>query len=169
MKHLKHYEKYTHTPQDSIDDMTLIQEFADKFENQFEARLNITQKSNTQFRSYLGFGADKHYSGEIEIYNRNFYKTKRNIKYKIRIETDINPAGVSGDTDIDRTFVIDFDIKPDNNRYSKFPDFYSHARNMEDILEKFDDYVRFKLNIPNLSEEQKEKYFIQKTANKYNL
>jgi len=169
MKHIKTYEKYIHTSQDKIDDMILMQEFADKFEKQFEDRLDINYKSDIEFRSYLGFGAEIRYEGEIIVNNRNYYKTQRNIKYKINLSTDINPAGITGADDIGRTFVINFDIKPTNTKYSRIPDFYDYKRNMYDVLEKFNEYIYQTLNIQQLSDEEKEQKRIKRKANKYNL
>lgn len=169
MKYIKTYERYTHTPQDKIDDMTLLQEFTQKFEDKFEYRLNLDTTNQPEFRSYLGFGADKNYSGTIEVYNNKYYKTKKKIRYSIVLETDINPAGITGDDDIGRTFTIDFDIKQENRLRNKFPDFRQYTRDIDTLIEKFDDYVRTTLNIKKLSEEELKQKQIDKSANKYNL
>jgi hypothetical protein len=170
MKYIKSFnEKYIHTSQDKIDDMNLIQEFIQKFEDKFEYRLNLDTYSEPRFRTYLGFGADKSYTGSVEIYNEKYYKTKRKIRYSINIETDINPAGISGPDDIGRTFTIDFDIKQENRLTNKIPDFYSYGRTMDEIIEKFNNYVYSTLNIKYLSEKEIEQKKIEKSANKYNL
>lgn len=169
MKYIKTYEKYAHTPQDKIDDMILMQEFADKFETQFEDILDIDYKSNIRFRTYLGFGADKQYEGQLTINNPRYYKTKKTIKYSIRIETDINPAGITGDDDIGRTFVIDFDIKQKANRYTKYPDFYSYQRNIDDVLQQFNEYLINTLNVKQPTEKEKQQRQLKKSMIKYNL
>ena len=169
MKYIKTLEKYIHTSQDKFDDMILIREFTDKFEIQFEDRLDICTKSNLRFRTFIGYGADKHYDGETIVNNPKIYKTKKKIKYSITIDTDINPAGITSDQDIGRTFTIHFDIKPTNNRHSKIPCFYHHARNIEDILQSFDNYITNTLNIKYLTDEEKKQKKIEKTMIKYNL
>lgn len=165
MKYINTYEKYIHTNQDKIDDMTYIQEFAEEFEKKFEYRLNLDTNEQIRFRSFLGFGADKYYHGEIVV-NTSYYKTKRTLKYKVRIETDINPAGITNENDIGRTFVIDFDVYSPNQ---KIPDFYGYERSIDDIIERFHDYVITKLNIKTITEEEKKEKEIKKTASKYNL
>ena len=162
-------EKYIHTSQDKIDDMELMQEFSKKFEDKFEYRLNLDTYNNITFRTYLGCGADKRYSGTVEIYNQKYYKTKRKIRYSINIDTYINPAGITGDDDIGRTFTIDFDIKQENRLTNKLPDFYGYARNMDEIIERFNNYVYTTLNIKYLSEKELEQKKIEKSAKKYNL
>jgi hypothetical protein len=170
MKYIKPFnEKYIHTSQDKIDDMNLMQKFIQKFEDKFEYRLNLDTYNDLSFRTYLGYGADKSYTGTVEIYNQEYYKTKRKIRYSITIETDINPSGISGADDIGRTFTIDFDIKQENRLTNKFPDFYKYGRNMDEIIEKFDNYVYKTLNIKHLSEKEIEQKKIEKSANKYNL
>jgi hypothetical protein len=162
-------EKYIHTSQDKIDDMNIMQEFAKKFEDIFEYRLNLNIDNDSKFRTYLGHGANKSYTGTVEIYNQEYYKTKRKIRYSINIITDINPAGISGPDDIGRTFTIDFDIKQENRLTNKIPDFYSYERTMDEIIEKFNNYVYSTLNIKYLSEKDLEQKKIEKSANKYNL
>jgi hypothetical protein len=149
--------------------MTLIQEFADQFEKLFEARLNIKSNTPAEFRTYLGHGADKTYKGSLEISNTKLYNTKRKIKYTVELETAINPAGISGDHDIGRTFTIDFDVMSNNNKQLRFPDFYSYARNIDDVLVKFDEYLTNKLNIKPLSKEEIQFFNLQKSSRKYNL
>ena len=95
MKYLKLYEKYTHTNQDALDDMTYIQKFSKKFEDKFEYRLNLIDLSNAKFKSYLGYGAHKYYYGEVEIFNKN------------TIEDDSPQIG---------SYVV---IQPENAGYSK--------------------------------------------------
>jgi len=169
MKYIKQYDKYINTPQDKIDDMIFLQEFVQKFEDIFEYRLNLDTFVESRFRAYLGFGADKIYNGEVEIYNPTYYKTKRKIRYSINIETDINPAGISGADDIGRTFTIDFDIKQDTRLGNRIPGFYGYGRSMEEVIEKFDNYVWTKLNITYLSEKEIEQKKIERSAKKYNL
>lgn len=170
MKYIKTLEKYTHTNQDKIDDMSYLQEFADKFEAEFEDRLNLTVYRDAEFRSYLGFGADKYYRGEIILDNRNIYYKKIKIEYKVRIETDINPNGISNKDDIGRTFVIGFDINNNKSRnVNKIKHFYGYSRNMNEILEDFDNYIIRTFNIRHLTPEEKEQKKLQRAANKFNL
>lgn len=166
---IKYNEKYNHTQQDIIDDMRYINEFSKKFENKFEFRIDLNIERNSQFRSYLGYGADKFYTGEIIIDNLKYYKTKRKIKYIVRIETDINPAGITGEDDIGRTFTIDFDIKQENRSRNKIPDFYGYSRNIDDIINEFDTYVIQKLGKKNLSHEEIEQKKMIKKMKKYNI
>ena len=168
MKYIKSFnEKYTHTAQDKIDDMNIMQEFVQKFEDKFEYKLYLDTSNETKIRTY--FGAYNDYRGVVEIYNPKYYKSKRKIRYSIKIETDINPAGISGPDDIGRTFTIDFDIKQENRLTNKIPDFYSYGRNIDEVIEKFNNYVYTTLNIKNLSEKEIEQKKIEKSANKFNL
>lgn len=169
MKHLKIYDKYIHTLQDKKDDMILIQEFTKNFEEKFEYRLNLDINEKAEFKSYIGYGANKYYYGTVEIYNRNYYQSKRKINYHINIDTDINPNGITSENDINRTFTIDFDIKQDNGRSSRIPDFYAYDRDIDKIIEKFDDYVLSTLNIKNLTEEQIEQKQLEKSAKQFNI
>jgi hypothetical protein len=170
MKYIKTLEKYIHTNQDSIDDMNYIEEFANKFEEKFEDRLNIIVSKDAEFRNYLGYGAYKYYSGEIILNNRNIYHKKINIGYKVRIETDINPNGITNENDIGRTFSIGFDINKSKSRnVNKIRHFYGYSRNIDEILEKFDNYIKTTFNIRYLTPEEKEQRKLQRTANKYNL
>lgn len=173
MKYLISYknllEKYTHTDQDKIDDMIYINEFVKKFEEKFEYRLNLEYDSEAKFRDYLGFGANKYYHGEVEILNKYM------IQYFINIFTDINPNGIKNENDIGRTFNIDFDIRTrirKNTRNaiicSNIVDFYGYSRNMEELMDKFDDYL-LKLDIKHLTEREKEQKKIEKTMRTYNL
>lgn len=166
---IKYNEKYNHIQQDKIDDMRYINEFSEKFENKFEFRIDLNIERNSQFRSYLGYGADKFYTGEIIIDNLKYYKTKRKIKYRVRIETDINPAGITGEDDIGRTYTIDFDIKQENRSRNKIPDFYGHSRNIDDIIDQFDTYVLQKLGKKKLSQEETERKIMIKKMKKYNI
>lgn len=166
---IKYNEKYNHTQQDIIDDMRYIDEFSEKFENKFEFRIDLNIERNSQFRSYLGYGADKFYTGEIIIDNLKYYKTKRKIKYRVRIATDINPAGITGEDDIGRTYTIDFDIKQENRSRNKIPDFYGYSRNIDDIIDQFDTYVLQKLGKKKLSQEETERKIMIKKMKKYNI
>lgn len=166
---IKYNEKYNHIQQDKIDDMRYINEFSEKFENKFEFRIDLNIERNSQFRSYLGYGADKFYTGEIIIDNLKYYKTKRKIKYRVRIVTDINPAGITGEDDIGRTYTIDFDIKQENRSRNKIPDFYGYSRNIDDIIDQFDTYVLQKLGKKKLSQEETERKIMIKKMKKYNI
>jgi hypothetical protein len=169
MKHLKTYEKYIHTEQDKIDDMKLIEKFASKFEEMFEYRLDIIEKSNPEFRDYVGYGADIKYYGEVETFNKKYYQVKRKIEYKIRITTDINPNGITSEKDIGRTFTIDFDIKHKPRSHDKTRDFYAYSTNMNDVIKNFDKYVLETLNIKYLTPEEIEVKKIKKNMKKYNI
>ena len=169
MKHLKLYEKYIHTPQDKKDDINLLHEFVQKFEDKFEYRLNLDTSKQIKFKSYIGYGSEKYYYGTIEIYNIKYYKSKRYINYSINISTDINPNGITSENDIDRTFTIDFDIKQDNGRNSIFPDFYAYDRDINTVIDKFDYYVSSILNIKHLTKDQIKQKQIEKAAKKYNI
>lgn len=169
MKYLKKYEKYIHTSQDKIDDMSYIEEFSKRFEEMFEYRLDIIEKSNPKFRDYLGFGAEVQYNGETEIYNSKYYKTERNIKYSINIETNINPNGIKHEYDIERTFLIKFEIKRENRLNNRIVDFYDYSTSMDAVLLKFDKYVLDTLNIKYLTEEEIEIKKIKKNMKNYNL
>lgn len=179
MKYLISYknllEKYTHTDQDKIDDMIYINEFVKKFEEKFEYRLNLEYDSEAEFRDYLGFGAGKYYHGEVEILNKYM------IQYFINIFTCINPNGIKNENDIGRTFNIDFDIRSrrggptrirKNTRNARINnniiDFYGYSRNMEELIDRFDEYL-LKLDIKHLTEEEKKEKEIEKKMRTYNL
>ena len=170
MKYIKKFEKYQHTKQDLIDDMTYINEFSKKFEDLFEFRLNLDTTTNTRFKSFIGYGADKNYTGDIILNNSKIYSKKIKIEYIIYISTDINPNGITGPNDVDRTYTIDFDIKHTKSRIiNKLPDFYSYSKNMDDLLDEFDNYIFYKLGIRKLTDEEIKEYEIKKSARKYNL
>lgn len=167
MKHLKLFEKYTHTQQDKIDDMKLINDFSEKFEDMFEYRLNINEHSEPNFRDYLGHGAEKNYTGSI---TKKLMTKNVEIKYIIFLTTDINPNGILSEKDIDRTFNIKFEIQNNNSRYVKqLNNFYGYSRKMDEILERFDYYVLNTLDIKRPTEEEIKQYKLEKTAKKYNL
>lgn len=162
-KFIKFNENYIHTNQDKIDDMKYIEEFAEKFENKFEFRLNLNI-GKSQFRTYIGYGAEKYYNGEIIINNLKYYKKQKKIKYLVNIDTLINPFGFIND-DINRSFKINFHIINEK----RIPDFYERSRNIEDVLEKFDTYVLQQLGKKHLSLEEIEKNKILKKTKKYNI
>lgn len=167
MKYIITYEKYTHTPQDKIDDMELIREFSKKFEDLFEFRLNLNKFSGPEFRGYLGYGASVHYFGHVELDNPEILKRKVDIKFNIFLDTDINPNGISGEDDIARTFSIKFEIRKNKSRnINRIKGFYGYSRDMEGVLEEFDNYLIDKLGIGYLSEEERERLRKQKEFNK---
>lgn len=170
MKYIKKFEKYQHTKQDLIDDVNYINEFAKKFEDLFEFRLNLDTSENAKFRSYIGHGADKRYTGDIILNNPRIYSKKIKIEYYINIDTDINPNGITGHDDVARTYVIKFELKRSKSRIiNNLPHFYSYSINMNDVLDKFDNYISNKLGIRELTEEEIKVCKIKKDANKYNL
>lgn len=177
MKHLKTYEKYVHTSQDQIDDMNLINEFSKKFEDLFEFRLNLDRSGNPEFRGYLGYGASVHYFGKINLDNPRILKRKVDISYNVYLDTDINPNGITGEDDeddIDRTFTIKFEISKNMSRnVNNIKNFYSYSRNMDEVLEKFNNYVSHILGIKQLTdsekEERKKKKDFDKKIRQYNL
>jgi hypothetical protein len=160
---IKTYEKYTHTNQDKLDDMYYIEEFSKKFEDLFEYWLDFEVYEDIKFRDYLGYGAEKVYTGEVKI-------GKKMKPYMIWIETDINPNGIKGEDDIGRTYVIKMEIKVVGYSVSNF---YKYSRNMEDVLEKFDRYLLEDLNLLRISDEEKERRkkerILRKDVDKYNL
>jgi hypothetical protein len=163
MKYIKTYEKYKHTNQDKEDDMYYINKFSKKFEDEFEFRLNFDIKEDVKFMDYIGYGAEKIYSGKIKINNNN-------VSYLIWIYTRINPNGIEHSQDIGRIFTIKMKI-----RIKEYPvtNYYEYSRNIDDILEKFDRYILKELNIEYLTDQEKEKRKKEKelkiSVNKYNL
>ena len=170
MKYLKTYESYKHTKQDKIDDIRYIHEFVEKFEDMFEFRLNLNITGDVKFRSYLGFGADKYYYGNFILDNKRILSKKVNIDYNVNIETSINPHGITSENDIGRTFTISFDIGRNSSRnVNNIKHFHGYSRNMDDILQRFDEYVSNVLGIRHLTEEEKKQKKLEKTAKQYNL
>ena len=170
MKYLKTHEKYIHNEQDRIDDIKFINEFSKKFEYLFEYRLNLDVSSKMEFRDYIGYGASKNYTGETILNNKNISSKKVKIKYSIFLDTDINPNGITNENDIGRTFTIKFEIlKNKSTNINNLKHFYNYSKNMDDVLEKFDDYVFYTLRIRKPTKEELEQYRLEKAAKKYNL
>lgn len=170
MNHIKTFEKYQHTKQDLIDDMTYINEFSKKFEDLFEARLNLTASSDAHFINSVGYGAKKNYTGNTILNNTKILSNKVKIEYVVYIKTDINPNGITSEDDINRTYVIRFDIIKNKSRnVNSIPSFYAYSINMNETIYKFDNYISNKLGIRNLTEEEIKEFKIKKDAKKYNL
>ena len=155
MRYILTYEKYQHTPQDKIDDMNLIREFMKKFEQLFEFRLHL---ESTQPESRLGYGASVHYFGYVELNNPKILKRKVDINYSIFLDTDINPNGITSENDIGRTFSIKFEILKNKSRnVNHVKNFYGYSKDMDIILEEFDDYLIDVLGIEYITDEEREK------------
>jgi len=164
------FESYNHSNQDKLDDMELIQEFSKKFEDLFEYRLNLDKFGQPEFRGYLGYGANVNYSGQIELDNPKIFKRKIDISFNIILDTNINPNGISGENDIGRTFSIKFEIRNNNLRnVNHVKNFYGYSRNIDDILERFDEYLINVWGIDYLTDKEIEERRLKKISKKYNL
>lgn len=141
-------EKYEHTTEDKEQDIVLAKEFAEKFEDKFKTKLNLTDYTGVKFRDYLGYGAEKIYRTKLDIENSEFDSI--NKFGMVWISTGINPSGVKKEGEYHRTFTIHFELKGkksqeiDGEIYTDeavVKKFYSYSAEMDDIIEKFEEYV----------------------------
>lgn len=168
MKYIRTFEKYIHTKQDEIDDMSLINEFVNKFDDMFECRLNLEGEPIEAM--WIGYGAYRYYTGSIILDNSRILKKKVIIRYNVTLTTHINPDGITGEHDIGRTFSINFEINNNRSRnVNALPKFYSYSIDMNELLEKFERYIINTFGIRRLTKEEEEECKLKKDTKKYNL
>lgn len=132
----------------NTEDIKAIEEFTTKFEDRFKDVLKAKDNRINSFRDYLGYGAESIYTTPIP---NDFETTKwrRNPQQgMIWVSTGINPHGVTSEHDIDRTYTIKFEQKcGERRKYGRewhtgtIHHFYGYGRTIDEILEKFHNYI----------------------------
>ena len=132
------------------EDMSEIKKFTDLFEKKFKEKLSLEIHKRNSFQDYLGRGAESIYTNPIpkDFVTNKWRKNPR--KGMLWIETDINPNGITGKNDIGRTYTIKFEqVFSERRKYARqfgtgmIHHFYSYGRTIDEILEKFENYLLF--------------------------
>jgi hypothetical protein len=110
---------------------------------------------DTKFCKYLGYGAEKIYRSSIQLPEMTEKEKKSSglqnnndcIKGLIWLSSDINPNGITGKNDIDRTYVIKVKfygvIRYTQRKYKDgvFAGLYCYGRNIDETIKNFNEWV----------------------------
>ena len=143
-------ERYIHTAQDKLDDVTTGKEFADKFVERFGSTLKLSLYE-AEFREYLGHGFDTVFTASEGFINGPNYLSFGDAM--IWVTSDIWPIRNAGDPEFRRSFKIHYELKGEfRPKYGKtwwndsvILKFYSFSySNPDEVLNKFEDFIKNK-------------------------
>lgn len=132
-------------------DLLEIKKFTEKFEKEFKDRLSLKDYRINSFCDYIERGAESIYTNPMP---KDFKETKWRKNPKggmLWISTDINPNGITSKDDIGRTYTIKFEqVFSERRKYARvwhtgsIHHFYSYGRTIEEVLDKFKNYLESK-------------------------